>query len=198
MDKCLHASNTKARWFQADIYFPFGADYWHIHCFEIMRRKPRVSAMDNQFTLLVADRNRNVRYFLRREFLAAGYSVQLAKDDRELLAMINAGETPNLLILDLEMPYTAGTDVLAELQNSSPFMPVVVYTLLTDQATNEATQKAAAFLEKRCNNVEDLKKVVEDVLRKWYPRGPGIATRFLQTANEQSEELVAPGEPMNA
>jgi len=149
--------------------------------------------MDNQFTLLIADRNRNVRDFLRREFVAAGYSVQLAKDDRELLALINAGTSPDLLILDLEMPYTAGPDVLVELQNRNPFMPVVVYTLLTDQAANETTKKAAAFLEKRGNNVEELKTIVEDVLRKWYPQGQGLVAHVPETSDEQSEELTAPG-----
>jgi DNA-binding NtrC family response regulator len=119
--------------------------------------------------------------------------VHLAKDDRELLAMINAGATPDLLILDLEMPYAAGPDVLAELQDRNPFMPVVVYTLLTEQAANEAIQKAAAFLEKRGNNIEDLKTIVKDVLRKWYPSGQGLASRFLETTEEQSEELVSQG-----
>jgi len=136
--------------------------------------------MENQFTLLIADRNRNVRDFLKREFVAAGYSVELAKDDRELLTMINAGAIPDLLILDLEMPYAAGPDVLEEVQNRNPSMPVVVYTLLTDQARNEAIQRAAAFLEKRGNNIEDLKTVVEEVLRKRYPRGPGLVSQVLE------------------
>jgi DNA-binding NtrC family response regulator len=149
--------------------------------------------MDNQFKLLVADRNRNVRDFLKREFVAAGYSVQLAKDDRELLAVINAGAAPDLLILDLEMPYTAWPDVLAELQNRIPGLPIVVYTLLTDQAANEAIRKAAAFLEKRGNNIENLKTTVEEVLRKWYPNGPGLAARFLETTDEQKKNLVSPG-----
>ncbi|MBI4961700.1 MAG: response regulator [Desulfomonile tiedjei] len=148
--------------------------------------------MHNQFSLLIADRNRNVRDFLRREFVAEGYSVQLAKDDRELLDLINAGAEPDLLILDLEMPYAPGPDVLAQLQHCSPCLPVVVYTLLTDHAGNEAIQKAAAFLEKRGNNIEDLKAVVVQVLRKRYPGGPGIATRGRETTEEPAEEFHDP------
>jgi DNA-binding NtrC family response regulator len=134
-----------------------------------------------------------VRDFLKREFVAAGYSVQLAKDDRELLTMIDGGAKPDLLILDLEMPYAAGPDVLAELQNRIPLMPIVVYTLLNDQAANDASEKAAAFLEKRGNNIEDLKAVIDEVLRKWYPRGRGGETKSVDVTAERGDELVAPG-----
>ena len=149
--------------------------------------------MENQFSLLIADRNRNVRDFLRREFVAEGYSVQLVKDDRELLNMINGGASPDLLILDLEMPYGAGPEVLEQLRSRNPLIPVVIYTLLTDNAAHEAIQTAAAFLEKRGNNIEDLKTLVEEVLKKRYPQGPGIATQVRETAEEQSEEHGAIG-----
>lgn len=148
--------------------------------------------MKNQFSLLIADRNRNVRDFLKREFAAAGYSVRLAKDDRELLSMMNVESSPDLVILDLEMPYSEGPDVLAELQNRNPFMPVVVYTLLTDNSAQEVIQGAAAFLEKRGNNIEDLKTIVDEVLRKWYPRGPGLGTGLPEIAEEPGEELITP------
>ena len=81
--------------------------------------------MDNQFKLLVVDRNRNVPDFLRRGYSAQGFSVQLDKDDKELVAVINAGAAPDLLILDLEMLYTLGPDVLAALQIRNPSIPIV-------------------------------------------------------------------------
>jgi DNA-binding NtrC family response regulator len=137
--------------------------------------------MHAQFTLLIADRNRHVRDFLRREFLSHGYCVQLAKDDRELLAMIEEEKHPDLIILDLEMPYTNGPEVLEQLQGRMPSLPVVVYTLMTDHSTHGTLQKAAAFLEKRGNNIDDLKALVEKVLREWYPH----RCTYLGGAHEQ-------------
>jgi CheY-like chemotaxis protein len=136
-------------------------------------------AMENPFTLLIADRNRHVREFLRREFVSEGYIVHLAKDDRELLMMIEAEENPDLLILDLEMPYADGPEVLEQLLDRRPLLPVVIHTLMTDNANHEAVRRAAAFLEKRGNNIDNLKEVVVSVLRKSYPdrfdSEPGIS-----------------------
>lgn len=42
-------------------------------------------ANENKFTILIADRNSNVREFLKREMMTEGYRVRLAKDSREVL-----------------------------------------------------------------------------------------------------------------
>ena len=97
----------------------------------------------NQFSILIADRNPHVRDFLRREFISAGYRVQVAKDGREVLRMIHVDQPPELLILDLDMPYVSGLTILEELQNRKSPIPVVVHTFLTEHAKHPAVQKAA-------------------------------------------------------
>jgi CheY-like chemotaxis protein len=125
--------------------------------------------MSNQFTLLIADRNRHVRDFLRREFMADGYAVELARDDRELLYFMEAEEPPDLLIVDLEMPCSEGPEVMETLLARNPLLPVVVHTFLSEEAAQEVCERAAAFLEKRGNNIDHLKATVLTVLRKYYP-----------------------------
>ncbi|MGO9569842.1 MAG: response regulator [Desulfomonilaceae bacterium] len=125
--------------------------------------------MSNQFTLLIADRNRHVRDFLRREFMADGYAVELARDDRELLSIIEADEPPDLLIVDLEMPCSGGPEAIETLLTRNPLLPVVVHTFLTEEAAQAVCGRAAAFLEKRGNNIDHLKQTVLKVLRKCYP-----------------------------
>ena len=125
--------------------------------------------MSNKFTLLIADRNRRVRDFLRREFMADGYAVELAGDDRELLYFMEAKEPPDLLIVDLEMPCSGGPEALETLLERNPLLPVVVHTFLTEEAAQEVCERAAAFLEKRGNNIDHLKETVVTVLRKYYP-----------------------------
>jgi CheY-like chemotaxis protein len=126
--------------------------------------------MSNQFTLLIADRNRHVRDFLRREFTAEGYAVELAKDDKELLSIIDADDPPDLLIVDLEMPCSGGQEALETLLAHNPLLPVVVHTFLSEEAAQQLCGRAAAFLEKRGNNIDHLKQTVEAVLRKCYPQ----------------------------
>ena len=125
--------------------------------------------MNNQFAILVADRNRNVREFLKREFEADGYLVRLAKDEKELLMMVEGEIPPDLLILDLDMPYSGGVQLLEKLIILRPRMPVVIHTLLTEHIGHTAVKKAAAFLEKRGNNIDHLKTVVKSTLMKSYP-----------------------------
>ncbi|HMK33857.1 MAG TPA: response regulator [Desulfomonilaceae bacterium] len=125
--------------------------------------------MENQFAILVADRNRNVREFLRREFEADGFCVHLAKDETDLMGFMNADAPPDLLVLDFDMPICGGPELLEKLLNRRPLLPVVIYTLLTEHSAHKAIEKAAAFLEKRGNNIDQLKTIVVGVLRKCYP-----------------------------
>jgi len=141
--------------------------------------------MSNQFTLLIADRNRHVRDFLRREFIADGYAVDLAKDDRELLSLIEADEPPDLLIVDLEMPCSGGPEALETLLARNPRLPVVIHTFLTEEAAHDLCERAAAFLEKRGNNIDHLKETVLMVLRRCYPH------RFPPSAEEERPTLTS-------
>jgi DNA-binding NtrC family response regulator len=124
--------------------------------------------MSNQFVLLIADKNRHVRDFLRREFESDGFSVLTAKDEHELLGIVEA-KIPDLLIIDLDIPYSVETEILEKVLARKSSIPIVIYTLMTEHASDEIVEQAAAFLEKRGNNVDDLKSSVRDVLSKSYP-----------------------------
>lgn len=124
--------------------------------------------MHEEFTILVADRNRNIREFLHRELSAEGYHIELAHDGRTLLMMLKS-KCPDLLILDLEIPFIDGIEILEQLQDQQSSIPVVVHTLLTEYANHPAVQRAAAFVEKMGNNIIGLKEVIVEVLRKYYP-----------------------------
>jgi DNA-binding NtrC family response regulator len=141
--------------------------------------------MSNQFTLLIADRNRHVRDFLRREFIADGYAVELAGDCRELSSFIEASEPPDLLIVDLEMPCSGGPEAIETLLARNPLLPVVVHTFLSEEAAQEVCERAAAFLEKRGNNIDHLKATVSTVLRKYYPH------RFSPSGEDERAPLTS-------
>ena len=130
------------------------------------------------FRILIADRNRHVREFLRRELISEGYRVDMAKDDREVLRRINL-EPPDLLILDLEIPYAGGLAILEVLQGRRPPVPVVIHTFLTEYANHPAIQGQASFVEKR-GNTDCLKAAVLEMLQKYYP------DRFRQSADGAS------------
>lgn len=120
--------------------------------------------------ILIADRNRHVRDFLRRELTAEGYQVEVAADGREILSRINGDDPPHLLILDLELPYLDEPEVWAKLKDRQPPLPVVIHTLLPEYPTNLTLPIAAAVLEKK-GDTDLLKAVVAEVIDKYYPKG---------------------------
>ena len=148
----------------------------------------KVNAVTDQFTILIADRNPHVREFLRRELVSEGYRVQVAKDGREVLMIINANNPLDLLILDLEIPYVSGLAILEQLQDRDPPLPVVVHTFLTEYANHPAVQRAPGFLEKRGNNIDGLKATVAQVIEKWYPQRKWHSQRTAAHANAQTEK----------
>jgi DNA-binding response OmpR family regulator len=119
--------------------------------------------------ILIADRNRHVREFLRRELGAEGYQVEVAGDGRELLNLLSSDEPPHLLILDLEIPYLDELEIWARVRDRRPPLPVVIHTFLPEYPTRLAVPLAAAFLEKK-GDTDHLKAVVAEVLDKHYPR----------------------------
>ena len=124
--------------------------------------------MTEKFTLLIADRNRNIREFLQRELITDGYRVLLACDGRQVLKIIE-NEVPDLLIIDLDIPYADELRVFERLQNGNQLIPLLVHTLPPGDTTSSFIQRAAGFVEKDGNNITNLKDTITQVLRKHYP-----------------------------
>ena len=123
--------------------------------------------MGKQYTILIADRNRHVREFLKREMLAEGYQVRLAKTTREVLTFVYHPEPLDLVILDLDLPEVNELGVLEKIQDRIPTLPLVLHAFNTDYAGNRAdTVSMAVFVEKSGDSIEGLKKVVSDLLHK--------------------------------
>ncbi|MCK5722800.1 MAG: response regulator [Gammaproteobacteria bacterium] len=122
--------------------------------------------MGRQFTILISDRNRNVREFLQREMMAEGYRVRLAKSGREVLEWAYHHESIDLVILDLDLPDASEMAILEKLEDRIPTLPVVIHAFLSDYDNHPAVLNAAALVEKEGNSVERLKKVVAEILGK--------------------------------
>ncbi len=122
--------------------------------------------MEKEFKILVADRNQHVREFLKRELMAEGYRVGLAKNVQEVLKKVYHSETLDLLILDPDLPGGEGLSLFKKLQDRIPVLPVVVHTYLKDYTNHTDILSEVAFVEKSGSSVEGLKKMVYEILRK--------------------------------
>jgi DNA-binding response OmpR family regulator len=124
--------------------------------------------MENQFTILIADRNPHVREFLRRELEAEGYRVRLAKDGRKVTIMVQLEDPPDLVILDPEIPYLDEVTSLDQVREKDSYPPFIIHTFHADFMSHPSIKGLGEFVEKR-GDIDLLKAKVSEVLRKTYP-----------------------------
>jgi CheY-like chemotaxis protein len=70
--------------------------------------------------ILVADDEGAIRIIVRKWLEHSGYSVTVAADGREALALAHQLH-PDLIILDIQMPYRSGIEVATELRADPQF-----------------------------------------------------------------------------
>ena len=128
------------------------------------------------FTILLTDRNRHVRNFLRRELNQEGFIVEVATDGREVLRKINVDDPPDLLVLDLEIPHLGGLAILKRLQDHHPQLPVIIHTFPVEEANHPSVQNVDALVTKT-GNTDCLKSAIKDVLRRRYSDRFAVAGR---------------------
>jgi CheY-like chemotaxis protein len=122
------------------------------------------------FTILIADRNPNVRELLKRELVAEGYRVELARSGREVLGFIgDTSKTPDLVIVDPDLPDMGEFSILEVIRTRAPNLPVVVHTFLAEYINHPVVLSSAAVVEKDGRHVDRLKDVVGEVLRNHSP-----------------------------
>jgi CheY-like chemotaxis protein len=113
------------------------------------------NSLANTFTILIADRNPEVRKCLRRVLVAEGYHVWIARDTTEVLMILKWNDPPDLLILDQDTARVNRLGLSKRFEDHYSPMPVVVHD-------------AAPFLEESATNVDGFKALVAGVLREWY------------------------------
>jgi DNA-binding NarL/FixJ family response regulator len=79
------------------------------------------------FTILIADRNPNVRDFLGRELAREGYTVREAASADALLRLASARQPVHLVILDPDLPGAAPQALLQQLSSRLPRVPLVLH-----------------------------------------------------------------------
>ncbi|MFZ7110536.1 MAG: response regulator [Desulfatiglandales bacterium] len=119
--------------------------------------------MKQGITILIADRNPHVREFLRRELTTEGYRVQLVKNGKELLSWLDGTAAIDLLVLDLDLPFTGDCGMLDEVRSRTPELPIVVHTNLPEYISHPTSLMNAVLVEKKGNSVDRLKDVISDV-----------------------------------
>src|SRR5262252_10747162 len=100
--------------------------------------------------ILIVDDDGMFRESLVQNLSDAGYVTIGFGDGPAALTHLNAGEAPDVILLDWKMPGMTGIEVLRELRKQKIEIPVVFLTVLSDQIYEEAGLLGGAvdFIEK--------------------------------------------------
>ncbi len=120
----------------------------------------------DEFTILISDRNRNVRELLKREMSAEGYLIRMAKNGMEVLEWLYENEPLDLLIVDPELPGMAELDILEKIKGRVPSLPIIMHAFSEDCMEYHHASDLVFFVEKKGNSVDRLKQVVSNLLKK--------------------------------
>jgi DNA-binding NtrC family response regulator len=116
--------------------------------------------------ILISDRNKNVREYLKREMKIDGYGVELAKSAGEILDRIRHDDSIRLLILDPDLPDLEYETLMQTLIEMTAKLPVILHSYSNNRGDESGSYKPVHFVEKRGHGIDNLKQVVNALLKK--------------------------------
>ena len=116
--------------------------------------------------ILISDRNKNVREYLKREMKIDGYGIELAKSAKEILDRIRHDNSISILILDPDLPDLDYESLMQTLIEMTAKLPVILHSFSNSSVSEREVGKPVHFVEKRGHSIENLKQVVTTLLKK--------------------------------
>jgi CheY-like chemotaxis protein len=122
-----------------------------------------LSPRGNKPTVLIVEDDHGLRELYRITLMGAGYTVVAVEDGVDALRYIE-GHTPNLVLLDLQLPRLDGRDVQRELaaHPETSGIPIVV---VTGSDTRDLRRSDFSALLKKPVNPDSLLATIADALR---------------------------------
>ena len=116
--------------------------------------------------VLVVDDEQSIRHFVKCALVDAGYHVSEAGSGEAAMRLFRA-EGPDLVVLDVRLPHADGLDLLAEIQQDSPGLPVIIITAVADvKKAVEAMRRGAFYFLRKPLALDELEGLVREGLEK--------------------------------
>lgn len=121
---------------------------------------------DRPAQILLVDDDDSVRAALAELLRSQGFSVQTARDGVDALRLFS-GRTPDLVLLDLNLPGRDGWRIFDQMERRRPFIPCIVITARRDQVSAATFAGVDALMEKPLD-LPALLETVDNLLREPY------------------------------
>ncbi|MDB5191217.1 MAG: response regulator with Che-like receiver domain [Segetibacter sp.] len=140
--------------------------------------------------ILFVDDDPDESYLFNEALEHTNYNVKLsyAKDGNNLISYLNANPLPDLIFLDINMPYKDGIEALTDIKNNPAFahLPVIIYsTSKNDSSINRSYEKGADLYVIKPSDFEGMVYIVKAILNiDWKFRKRIPKEEFLLTADK--------------
>ena len=114
-------------------------------------------------TILLVEDDGNQRLLYEQELGEEGYTVRSAASGPEALAMLEGGERPDVVVLDIYMPGMDGIEALGKILGTDNSIPVILNTAYATYKDNFMTWAADAYVIKS-SDLAELKAKIKEIL----------------------------------
>jgi DNA-binding response OmpR family regulator len=108
--------------------------------------------------ILLVDDDENILMFYCEEFEGEGYTVEIARDGDEALAKF-AGNPPDLVLLDINMPGMDGIEILRQMKEAQTTVPIILNSAYQEYKQDIGSWASDAYVVKSVN-MDELKTTV--------------------------------------
>jgi DNA-binding response OmpR family regulator len=112
--------------------------------------------------ILLVDDEDSIHLLYREELEEEGYEIHSALSGEEALAQLKV-IVPDLVILDINMPGINGIDVLRQIKEMNPSLPVILSSAYQEFKQDLATWASDEYIVKS-SNLDELKAAVKKYL----------------------------------
>src|SRR5437899_1806822 len=119
----------------------------------------------------IVDDDQSIRFVLERALAREEYPVRSFANPRDVVAALDSGDEPQVLVSDIRMPGGSGIDLLGAVKESHPGLPVIIMTAYSDLDSAVSAFQGGAFeyLPKPFDvpkAVELIRRAVDESLRE--------------------------------
>ena len=135
------------------------------------------TAMQHPTPIWVIDDDQSIRWVLERSLTNAGFKVSVFETASTALTQFKRSEVesrPSLILTDFRMPGINGFELLKQIKNIDPILPVIIMTAYSDlDTTVEAYQEGAFEYLAKPFDIDDAISLVKNAIQEQLDRKRG-------------------------
>ncbi len=93
----------------------------------------------------IVDDDQSIRFVLERALAREEYPVRSFANPRDVVAALDSGDEPQVLVSDIRMPGGSGIDLLGAVKERYPGLPVIIMTAYSDLDSAVSAFQGGAF-----------------------------------------------------